>query len=138
MRLGLTPGHKSRSLEKEMGLSLVKSFLAVVQDSDAWGHMPAIAPLQVFDSSVRRIVTARSATPLRARSGPTLSALAMISAAPYKIGEQIMTGGIVVIDGGWVFFMVRKRHYGNLEREGEAHGWLCTRARNYATITLKE
>ena len=121
-----------------MGLSLVKSSLAVVQDEDAWGHMPAIAPLQVFDSSVRRTVTARSATPLRARSGPTLSDLAMVSAGSYKIGEQIMTGGIVVIDGGWVFYMVNKRHYGNAELEGVAHGWLCTRARNYATITLKE
>merc|ERR1712150_332960 len=110
---------------------MVRSSLALVQDGDCWRKMPVIAPIQVFNSTIRKVVTARSAVPMRARSGPSLSLNCLVSALPYKLGEQVMCCGQIVLDGGWVFYQVKRRYYGNPKIERDAHGWLCTRDKDY-------
>ena len=116
---------------------MVNTSLQIAQDADAWEKMPVVAPVQVFDSTIRRVVQVKSTVPIKPRSGPTLSKNCELSRLPYKMGESILAAAQIVIDGGWVFYHVRKRNYG-LPTEKEDCGWLSARSRNYVTTVLKE
>jgi len=124
-------------MEKETATSMVKTSLQIAQDSDAWCKMPDITPIQIYDSTVRKFVQVKSTVPLRARSGPTLSNNCMLSAAPFKMGEGVLMAGQVVLDGGWIFYSIKKRYYGSTDEKG-ACGWISARARNYVSTVLKE
>lgn len=136
-RLGLIPGANSKTKEKETATAFVATHLALAQDSDSWVKLPSITPVQMFDSEIRKVVTVRSTIPLRARSGPTLSKAACTATPSFQLGETVLTSGQLVLDGGWIFYLLKKRWYGRPE-EKEVSGWMCARDRDYHTIVLRE
>ncbi|CAD7963838.1 unnamed protein product [Amoebophrya sp. A120] len=138
-RLGIHTGDKnsSKTLHKEMSLAFVNMTLASAQQSDAWKSVPDLMPIQIFNSMIRKIVQPKSAVPLRARSGPTLADCCIVTGPAFKVGESVLCAGQIVLDGGWVFYQVKRRHYGELNRECNGNGWLCARAKDYVTVVLK-
>eukprot|EP00392_Amoebophrya_sp_AT5.2_P000587 g588.t1 len=138
-RLGIHTGDKnsSKTLHKEMSMAFVNMTLASAQQQDAWKSVADLMPVQIFNSALRRIVQPRSAVPLRARSGPTLADCCIVPGPPFKVGESVLCAGQVVLDGGWVFYQVKRRHYGELSREKPGNGWLCARAKDYVSVVLK-
>lgn len=136
-RLGLIPGKESKTRKREFATAMVRTSLQTAQDANVWSKMPIVAPVHYFDSTVRNIAIVKSCVPLRPRSGPTWAECAKLSAAPYKIGESVLTRGKMILDGGWTFYQIKKRHYGT-EQEAEAHGWFCTHEKDYVTKTLKD
>ncbi|CAD7963142.1 unnamed protein product [Amoebophrya sp. A25] len=137
-RLGISgTGKSSKTLHKEMSMAMVNMNLASAQQSDAWRSVPAMMPIQIFNSTYRKIVTPKGAVPIKARSGPTLANCCIVHGPPYKFGENVLCSGQIVLDGGWVFYQVKTRNYGSIGHEKPGSGWICARAKDYVTVVLK-
>lgn len=38
--------------------------------------------------------------------------------------EAFVSRGKIILDGGWVFYSIKRRYYGKID-EQEADGWVC-------------
>lgn len=135
-RMGLIEGKESRSRVAELTVSLAGSKLSAAQTTNIWEKMAFITPIHHFDSMSRNVVLVKSNYNMYATSGPTMANVTRLSQPPFKQGEGVLSMSKCILDGGWTFHQVKRRHYAS-DKEQDASGWLCSNAIDFHTTTLK-